>query len=694
MSKTLGPQFIVGEFVADISLNTLANVNETSAVEPRVMEVLHYLALRQGQVISRYELMDEIWQSNVSDGAISRVIGLLRKALGDNPDNPAYIQTVAKKGYRLVATVSDNTLRPQPEQATHRGSRSISASSILIALTISILLFTAWQFTNENQQKALLISKPRFVQLTSDPGFEYDATLSADENWLLYRHKETAEASYNLFLKSRATQQVQQLTDTDKNEFSPTFSRDQRQIAFFSKGPDYCRLKVLTLQEDGSPLEEKTLYNCGAFDHYSNVAWSVNGETLYFTDRASENVPYQIHALQIATGRTTAITQSLDNYYGDNELALSPSGKFLAFFRNKYWGNNEVHILNLETRTERKVKELGFLAWNISWTKDEKSLLFSDNRAGGELNQIDIETGTISGLYYSPQPIGSPELSSSGRSIIYSTEFADVDMWQVQFSELTAGKKPSKIPASSSRIDMQPVLSRNGEKLLFLSDRNGEMQLWLKDNTQLKVFTSLPNNVRIDNYIWHPTKPLAIISTSDKNLHLLDTAQGSSQTLDLGAAVAFPHLSADGNTLYFTSDKTGDWQLWSLDMFSLDQEQLTQRGGYRAKLNPAGDHLYFSKFRQEGIWEINLNTGKEDQILAIGDRKLDFTVCDGALIYKHRENGLQLVRHNLKTDQLTTLMSVPGNAKLEFHIPTTCDSVSYSIWDNIQSDITELILNQ
>src|SRR5437870_5406718 len=70
------------------------------------MAVLIYLAERPGQVVSREALLTAVWSGLVvSDDSLTQVIIKLRKALGDAAEKPAYIQTIPKGGYRLVAPV-------------------------------------------------------------------------------------------------------------------------------------------------------------------------------------------------------------------------------------------------------------------------------------------------------------------------------------------------------------------------------------------------------------------------------------------------------------------------------------------------------------------------------------------------------------------------------------------------------------
>ncbi|MGD9584872.1 MAG: winged helix-turn-helix domain-containing protein [Lysobacterales bacterium] len=76
------------------------------ALEPRVMELLLYLAERQGEVISAEQLLVNVWHGPFySDAPVQRAMSILRRALGDDPQAPRYIETIRKRGYRLLAEV-------------------------------------------------------------------------------------------------------------------------------------------------------------------------------------------------------------------------------------------------------------------------------------------------------------------------------------------------------------------------------------------------------------------------------------------------------------------------------------------------------------------------------------------------------------------------------------------------------------
>jgi DNA-binding winged helix-turn-helix (wHTH) protein/TolB-like protein/Tfp pilus assembly protein PilF len=102
----------VGRWMVEPALNQLSAPGKITKLEPKAMALLWYLVERSGQVVSREALLAAIWPGVVvGDDSLTQAIIKLRKALGDVADAPTYIQTIPKRGYRLVAKV----LRPGAE---------------------------------------------------------------------------------------------------------------------------------------------------------------------------------------------------------------------------------------------------------------------------------------------------------------------------------------------------------------------------------------------------------------------------------------------------------------------------------------------------------------------------------------------------------------------------------------------------
>src|SRR4051794_4949979 len=127
----------IGEWWADRTANQLGRGAQAVRVEPKAMAVLMALAARPGEVVSREALLTAVWPGVVvGDEALTQCIIKLRRALADSPRKPAYIETIAKKGYRLIAPVGG---QPAPLPAARR--RWPWAVAAVIALSVGVALW-------------------------------------------------------------------------------------------------------------------------------------------------------------------------------------------------------------------------------------------------------------------------------------------------------------------------------------------------------------------------------------------------------------------------------------------------------------------------------------------------------------------------------------------------------------------------
>jgi adenylate cyclase len=128
----------VGDWIVEPDLNQLSAPGKAVRIEPKAMAVLLHLANRPGRVVSRETLLSDVWPGVVGgDNSLTQVIIKLRKALDDDSDRPTYIQTVTKKGYRLVAPVLPPAETPPiPRRRTWTMTASILAAGLLVAAGI------------------------------------------------------------------------------------------------------------------------------------------------------------------------------------------------------------------------------------------------------------------------------------------------------------------------------------------------------------------------------------------------------------------------------------------------------------------------------------------------------------------------------------------------------------------------------
>jgi adenylate cyclase len=112
----------VGDWLVDPARNEVRRGQESVRLEPKAIEVLEFLAMRAGQVIGREELLSAAWPGVVvGDDALTQAINKLRKALGDDAHSPTYIETISKRGYRLIAPVYRSAEVPAGTMPVTRG---------------------------------------------------------------------------------------------------------------------------------------------------------------------------------------------------------------------------------------------------------------------------------------------------------------------------------------------------------------------------------------------------------------------------------------------------------------------------------------------------------------------------------------------------------------------------------------------
>ncbi len=96
--------------------NLLRDGETRVTVEPRPMDVLVFLASRQGEVVSNEDLVEALWDGRaMSDEPITRSISVIRSCLGDDSRHPTYIERIARRGYRLMLPVTP-LVAPEPEE--------------------------------------------------------------------------------------------------------------------------------------------------------------------------------------------------------------------------------------------------------------------------------------------------------------------------------------------------------------------------------------------------------------------------------------------------------------------------------------------------------------------------------------------------------------------------------------------------
>ena len=177
----------------------------TMALEPKTLRVLLCLLRNRSRLIRKGEILDEVWQdANVTEGVLTRSIGLLRKVLEDDSREPRFIETVPAAGYRFIAEVRVAERVPAPAAATasplpekervpeqeqvrpgrrRRRQWLAAATGVCLALLIAAVWGMMWAIQRQRTADAPIRSLAvlPLANLSGDPGQEYFADGMTDE---------------------------------------------------------------------------------------------------------------------------------------------------------------------------------------------------------------------------------------------------------------------------------------------------------------------------------------------------------------------------------------------------------------------------------------------------------------------------------------------------------------------------------
>ena len=134
MESRFAPEarFKLGDWLVEPNLNTICRGHETTHLELKVMDLLVFLAHRGPRLITRREIIDGVWGTEfICDNTLTHAISELRTALGDNARDPSYIQTIHRRGYRILAPVTNLEGRALMDPGRPSHCRIVTGSRIV-----------------------------------------------------------------------------------------------------------------------------------------------------------------------------------------------------------------------------------------------------------------------------------------------------------------------------------------------------------------------------------------------------------------------------------------------------------------------------------------------------------------------------------------------------------------------------------
>ena len=248
MQEPSRPSFEFGPFLLDSGKRLLLRSGEPVPLAPKVLDTLLALIQHRADVISKDDLLRLVWGDTVvEEGGLARNISLLRKTLGEKPDDHRYIVTVPARGYRFVADVREPVAPapppPEPVPATIPPAASgtmfvrrrhsawqvagiaglvlLAGATALVWLTASSSVFHSSPLTNH-----------RLIRVTSTAGLNTDPALSSDGQLIAYASDRAGTDNLDIWVQPVHGDTPTRITSAEGDEVEPSFSPDGSLIAF------------------------------------------------------------------------------------------------------------------------------------------------------------------------------------------------------------------------------------------------------------------------------------------------------------------------------------------------------------------------------------------------------------------------------------------------------------------------------
>ncbi|MCR8715287.1 winged helix-turn-helix domain-containing protein [Stenotrophomonas indicatrix] len=507
----------VGECIVTLSSREVevAGARRTRRLTPKSLGVLRVLMRQPGRVVTRDELFAEVWPDTLpTNDVLTQAVTQLRKAFSVDDDNgQAYIETIAKTGYRLlvpvqpladhetdaIAVAEDSTASqpPAPDAVAavgapvvERGSRrwrrlrrrlllALGVVMLLALVVLSVLLLRRPATVNspvdaavENGTRVIGSPERPYRLITATAGFETYPTLSPDGSQVAYEGASDDGAGGNAIkVQTSGNAPARQLLSppAGASDRFPSWSPDGREIAFARFGAD-ASCQVLIASATGGAVRQAT--RCDGTELLS-FDWTPDGRGLVFGSMVGRYAHRGIRVLDLATGQWRALDYAVDEDDFDYAPRYSPDGKWLVFVRNPQLGDLWRMPASGGTPEQLTTESAELRGW--AWLGDGRHIVFG-RRVDSEarLYYLDVERRTLrdAGL----DDAQWPAVSRRGDMLAFVHRRAQFGVFRMP----AQGGAGERLFASSGR-DGQPMVAPDGQQLVFSSDRSGSFALWWAD---------------------------------------------------------------------------------------------------------------------------------------------------------------------------------------------------------------------
>ena len=503
-----------------------------------------------------------------------------------------------------------------------RRQRWLLAALAVITLLTAGAAFGAYRWLSRDQTLDRA-SAPvgKIIPFTSFPGAEIEPSFSPDDKQIAFAWNGPRGDNYDVYVKPLDAGPLLRLTSHPGADRSPCWSPDGRYIAFirFSQNED----SIVLVPTNGGP--ERVLYS-GPPPFFRlaghSLSWSPDGKSLAFSDRASPLAPSGIYLLSIESLERRRLTSPPDGY-GDRSPAISPGGDQLAFTRRSSNDKDDIYLAPISGGNPTRLTSDNSVITGMAWTPDGREIIFASKREGApRLWKILASGGTPERVPASGESPDTFAVSRQGRFLAYASTISDRNIWRVEAQGVKSagGGQPVKL-ISSTRPDDSPQYSPDGQQIVFVSSRTGTLELWMcdADGSDPVRLTSF-GGPQVGAPRWSPDgRQVAFDSTAEghRDIYVMSVEGGQPRRLTIGLSMnARPSWSRDGRFIYFGSDRSGKWQVWKAPAEGGQATQVTRQGGREAFESSDGRFVYYETGNVPGLWRAPAEGGDGVKVLA------------------------------------------------------------------------------
>ncbi len=643
-----------GVFELERSSGELRKLGVKLKLQEQPLQLLLLLLERHGQIVTREDIQRRLWPEKTFvdfDNAINSAVRKLRDALSDSAENPRFIETLARRGYRFVAPVNapaEPVPVPEIRRPKWRFGITRPAGAAIAGACVASLIGAGilWEHDRQATRRIGDDALPPPVLLTSYPGFQKEPSFSPDGGRVAFSWEEPGKGQSKIYVKLiGSSSEPLRLSTGEGEDFAPAWSPDGRSIAFLrSLGP--FTAAVVLIPSLGGP--ERELVRLQLRDDQERrpwkmpspqLAWSPDGKWLLATEQIGPEmlVHFGVVRISVESGEKTRIEllpeasskrnqANLPLNSGESGFALSPDGRNLAFVQIVESPRDRLFVVPLSpdmmpAGSPRLVHFDESFIPGIAWDAEGRYLVVpSDRRGRAEMWRVPVEVrGQPVRLNLGDDHPGEVAVSKTAQRLVFTHYSIDEDIWRLDLNSPHLQNASSFIASTAS--EAKPSYSSSGKRIAFESERSGAEEIWTSnaDGSQPVQLTSF-GKAWSGTPRWSPDdRQIAFDSNISGrwNIYAIGSGGGKPVRLTQGEGESIrPSWSHDGKWIYYCSVRTSGPQILKIPASGGAEVQVTKNGGSNQMESPDGTYLYYLSGNMRGLWRVPTAGGNDVQILA------------------------------------------------------------------------------